>query len=407
MKPLNLSDNPDDDEETLSFLPNDPPINITVSTNSNGNKNNTKRKRHQQQHDSKSRNRERRNHPSFPSKRKSSGFCLPWMVESILFMMIIASVVVIKALHRAKVYGFDRESNMVVEEWNDLKLDDIDQWCLNKNVTDCKCSNPLTPMPRYNHHTWTHAFHQNVRAARNSKKDRSFRDLDVVFLGDSILEGFNGMKFGKEIPHKQNNKLVFQSLFDVDKGGQLDGLILAIAGDKSPNLLWRIQNGEFPVSLKTKVIWLLIGTNDFLKDDLDYCSEDVTLMGIKRVVGEIQTRVPEVLIVINGLLPRAGKGMKGRLYNDDGETTIMDAIDNVNEKLKNFCSLDDGLHYFDAKAIFVDTNMELGEENKISYFIPTSKMNDYLHPTTLGYESWGKKIIDELHSLTDGDLING
>ena len=225
MKPLNLSDNPDDDEETLSFLPNDPPINITVSTTNNSDK---RKKHHQHQHGDQNRNRKRRLY----RKRQSTGFCLPWMIESILFMMIIASVVVIKVLYRAKVYGFDRKSNVDVQEWRDLKIKDIDQWCLNSDVADCKCSNPLTPMPRYNHYTWTHAFHQNVHAARNSRKDRSFRNLDVVFLGDSILEGFKGMKFGKEIPHKQNNKLIFESLFDVDKGGQLDGLILAIAGDK-------------------------------------------------------------------------------------------------------------------------------------------------------------------------------
>ena len=174
---------------------------------------------------------------------------------------------------------------------------------------------------------------------------------------------------------------------------------------KSPNLLWRIQNGEFPVNLKTKVFWLLIGTNDFLKDDLDYCSEDVTLMGIKRVVGEIQLRMPETLIVINGLLPRAAKGREGRLYNNNGEITIMDAIDNVNEKLKSFCALDDGLHYFDAKDVFVEIDKEQGEEDKISKFIPSSLMKDYLHPTPLGYQNWGKKIIDELHNLSDGDLI--
>ena len=211
MKPLNLSDNPDDEEETLSFLPNDPPMNITVSTNKNNN--DTNRKRNQQKHDGKSRNRKRRNHPSFRPKRKSSGFCLPWMVETILFMMIIASVVVIKALHRAKLYGFDKESE-IVHQWNDLKLEDIDHWCLNKDVTDCKCSNPLTPMPRYNHYSWTHAYHQNVRAARNIKKDRSYRDLDVVFLGDSILEGFNGMKFGNILIPSFRIKIPFSnSLF--------------------------------------------------------------------------------------------------------------------------------------------------------------------------------------------------
>lgn len=45
----------------------------------------------------------------------------------------------------------------------------------------------------------------------------------------------------------------------MDSGGDYDGLALGIAGDKSPNLLWRLQHGEMPKNLKSKVFWLLIG----------------------------------------------------------------------------------------------------------------------------------------------------
>ena len=168
-----------------------------------------------------------------------------------------------------------------------------------------------------------------------------------------------------------------------------------------------------------------VGTNDFLKDGLENCSEDVVLMGIQRVVGEIQSRKPESMIVVNGILPRAEKGNEGMLYvnsngngndkldggdDNDGDSTIdvMDAIDGVNKKLKEFCGTHDNLHYFDAKDIFVEAKEELQTEgNVVEYSIPQSLMADYLHPTSLGYQKWGRKIVDEIRSLVDGELVIG
>ncbi len=197
--------------------------------------------------------------------------------------------------------------------------------------------------------------------------------------------------------------------------------MLLFFATQSPNLLWRLQNGELPTKLTPKIFWILIGTNDFLKDGLDHCSEDVVLMGIKRVVGELQSRKPKSTIVINGILPRAEKGREGMLYgsgsddidgegggdgNGDSAIGIMDAIDAVNAKLSEFCDTHENLHYFDGKDIFVETKEELQTEGKVvEHFIPQSLMADYLHPTSRGYQKWGRKIVDEMRSLLDGQLV--
>lgn len=158
-----------------------------------------------------------------------------------------------------------------------------------------------------------------------------------------------------------------------------------------------------PKKLKSKVFWILIGTNDFLKDDVEYCSVDVVLMGIKRIIGEIQIQKPEATIVVNGLLPRASKAVDGRLYSKNkDEISIMDGIDSVNQKLREFCDLHESLHFFDAKDIFID-NKESVTEGSFQY-IPQYLMSDYLHPTALGYQRWGVKIIEELRTLIDGRL---
>ena len=139
-------------------------------------------------------------------------------------------------------------------------------------------------------------------------------------------------------------------------------------------------------------------------------------MGIKRVVGEILYRRPEAIIVINGILPRANKMMEGRLYHDESDDnnkkkTVMNAIDNVNRQLKEFSNRHENLHYFDAKEIFIDTKEETGDVGHIDIdkevsteFIPQSFMVDYIHPTALGYQNWGLKIVEELHTLIDGNL---
>jgi len=334
---------------------------------------------------------------------------------------------------------------ILITKWgDDLNLDDIEHWCLDPNITTCQCANPLMPMHRHGHKTWTRAYLDNVHFAHmfqqflvkaKTSKANKFSSgivLDVVFLGDSITEGWRGTSFGQPIPEKQENVDIFHAYFNSSRsnssnssssssssvrigGGQLDGLALGIAGDKSPNLLWRLQNGELPEMLTAKVFWVLIGTNDFLKPvavavaeeggqnvvAVDQCSEEVVFMGIRRVVEEIMIRKPKSMIVVNGLLPRSDIG--GRLYKE-GEKTVMDAIDIVNHRLKDYCNgQSNNLEYFQASDIFIDTNASLGEE-KYGKYIPTDRMNDFIHPTPLGYKLWAEKIREKVKSLTDETL---
>jgi hypothetical protein len=60
---------------------------------------------------------------------------------------------------------------------------------------------------------------------------------DVVFLGDSITEGWRGTSYGIPVERKQDNLEVFQSLFrggGTERSGDnsLSGLALGISGDR-------------------------------------------------------------------------------------------------------------------------------------------------------------------------------
>ena len=39
-------------------------------------------------------------------------------------------------------------------------------------------------------------------------------------------------------------------------------LVLAISGDQTQHLLWRLQNGEWPSSIPTATVVVMIGTNN-------------------------------------------------------------------------------------------------------------------------------------------------
>lgn len=156
-------------------------------------------------------------------------------------------------------------------------------------------------------------------------------ELDIVFYGDSITEQWNGRWLGNEITSKSKIESIYRQYFDpfpsrppsTEEGGEdeddefhtnsqnnknlnmnlssLKGLALGIAGDKTTNLLYRLQKGgELPDQLQSKVYWLLIGTNDLSQN----CSEDIVILGILSIVQEIRLKKPDSIVVINGLLPR-------------------------------------------------------------------------------------------------------
>jgi len=355
MKPLTFSGNGNSttDEESMSFLPLD---NAGPKTKNN---------------------------------RSRGKFCLPWMLEYIAFMILILCAVLLKVLHG----HLTRHSAGEVAQWENLRLDNIHNWCLNENTEACFCASPLTPKSRHGHRTWTQAHLQNIKDAAR-RRDYS---MDVVFLGDSITEGWKGTSFGQAVEHKKDNVQVFESMFDSKKGGDLNGLVLGIAGDKAPNLLWRVQNGELPESLEAKVFWILIGTNDFLKDGLEHCSAEVVVMGVKRVVEEVRILKPNATVVINQILPRAPGTHYGLLYEDKETTNVTNAIKKVNSELTVFCDQYDNVDCFDASDIFIRHNTTFN--GVAGEYIPNDLMKDHLHPTTEGYIQWGQKIVDKLHEI--------
>ena len=99
----------------------------------------------------------------------------------------------------------------------------------------------------------------------------------LIFYGDSITEGWAGTSFGNPPPkHRlwnENNhedeqiRQLFQSTFGSEspwgKRALKQPLVLGISGSRTYDLLWRLENGEFPTSQ------LLVKDNDEAENDND------------------------------------------------------------------------------------------------------------------------------------------
>lgn len=194
--------------------------------------------------------------------------------------------------------------------------------------------------------------------------------MDVIFLGDSITEGWSGSFYNKPDARVAGALHVFQSLFSKYHGGHYDAMTQGISGDTTPNLLWRIQNGEIGRSLGTisgiedelhpeeeeeeraspassLVFWVLIGTNDLGNTG---CSADMVILGIIRIVEELRFRQPSAIVVINGLLPRTSDH-DGFLLQTKGKMPVLwPVIQTINTELKRYAANREQVEYFESDA---------------------------------------------------------
>ena len=183
-------------------------------------------------------------------------------------------------------------------------LNSIEHWCLHDNddanTINCQCDNPLEPTSKTSSQDWNKAHEQNIDLLQQTAQQLNDQQLDVIFIGDSITEQRRGTILGQPNNEYTAIKEEFDMTFTKDKGGDYNGIALGISGDTTTNLLWRLIHGEMPSQQNPKVWWISIGINDLLKNN---CSEDIVILGIKRIVEEIQNAQPNATIVINSILP--------------------------------------------------------------------------------------------------------
>ena len=175
--------------------------------------------------------------------------------------------------------------------------------------------------------------------------------VPLLFLGDSLTYAWG-----------LDGRQVWQSDF-----APLDAVAFGIGGDRTGDVLWRIEHGEVPADVRTVV--LLVGTNDLASGS----GADATADGVVACVRAIAAHAPKATIVVLGLLPR-GAG--------HADTAIRKSVAEVNARL---AKLDDGknVRYLDLSPAFVDSAGAVRPE----LYHP-----DLIHLSAAGYQAWADML---------------
>lgn len=157
--------------------------------------------------------------------------------------------------------------------------------------------------------------------------------------------------------------------------GQYSVLNLGFAGDRTQNVLWRLQNGAVD-GLSPKLITLLIGTNNVHGDKhYDPYPPEEIFQGIEKIVSELRSRLPESQIVVFSIFPR----------KEGPENDRAMAVNKLLPALAN----DKNVTHIDLNKTFLD---EQGRLNQELY------SNDGLHLNAEGYVQWFAALLPILEN---------
>ena len=237
---------------------------------------------------------------------------------------------------------------------------------------------PSTPSPRTRYTAKTSAlqsawtrFHEELarRAAAYAPTQKP-----LLLLGDSITEAWLGTSMDEDSERARGCPQVLEQKFP-----DYSPLVLAISGDQTQHLLWRLQNGEWP-SVPSATVVLMIGTNNLGRGHLP----GETARGVVAVVNDILRRLDGASrLVVLGLLPRGdGSRILKRLCpprcDKQGApySSFMPAVSKVNSDVQQAISElnDQRVVYADCGAAFLDAAGEVRER----------LMPDRLHPNAEG-----------------------
>lgn len=335
--------------------------------------------------------------------------------EVILGMILISSITlaVTGAIEAYEHRNENTNKHTIRHDYSDiqsaleLKLGNVDHWCLDGTDKHCPmCDDPTNGVSRAETKWWGKVFMKNVMMSQNYLQTHD--GIDVIFLGDSNTEARVGTLKGLDgsvAEHKNREGTVkrgrledtlyrshkkFEKYFDKRSGGRFNGLALGIAGDTSPNLLWRIQNNEMG-NLQPKVWWINIGMNDIVYSN---CSEEIAVMGVLRIVEELLFRKnqnDDSTIVINSILPVATRSSLS-LEGPHIRNNYWSAIKLVNERLNKFAKKHKRVKFFDVGDMMTEHRGH-NRYMKREYFI------DLVHLSVEGQEELAKAQADFLTSL--------
>jgi len=183
-------------------------------------------------------------------------------------------------------------------------------------------------------------------------------NVDLVFIGDSITQGWEG-----------RGKGVWAKYY-----GKRNTVNLGIGGDRTQHVIWRLDNGNLK-DITPKAAVIMIGTNNSGNNSSKEIAD-----GVAAIVKQIRTKSPKTQILLLGVFPRGSNNADKRRQVNEGANRI-------------FSKLDDGkyVHYLDIGPKFLQKDGTLTREI----------MPDLLHLSQKGYTIWAESIEAKLANLLD------
>ena len=212
-----------------------------------------------------------------------------------------------------------------------------------------------TPKPRARAYPWMSLAQWNTRHDAMLQRAREGR-VDVLFLGDSITEGWG-------------NNAVWQKHYAARNAANF-----GIGGDTTQNVLWRIENGAL-VGIAPKVVVLLIGTNNL---GLHQDSPENVARGVAAILASLRRQEPQARVVLLGIFPRDAQ--PGTRHRRD--------ITDINARLAGLAD-GDSIRFLDFGGKFLAADGTLSREI----------MPDYLHLSEKGYALWAEAMEPTLAEL--------
>lgn len=214
-----------------------------------------------------------------------------------------------------------------------------------------RMSNATVPAEKLGQKRWAQRHKAKVAEAAEGGHD-------IVFIGDSIIQGFEGA-----------GKAAWKSLTDGKKA-----LNLGVSADRTQEVLWRLMNGELE-GVDPELFVLMIGTNNTGHNQEP---AENTADGVRLIVELLRDRSPEAQILLLSIFPRGEMPENPlRKINNDINLIIKDLADGEN------------VHWMDMNGVFLDENGVL----------PKSVMPDSLHPKEKGYSMWAEAMAPEIERL--------
>ncbi len=187
------------------------------------------------------------------------------------------------------------------------------------------------------------------------------KPCDIIFIGDSITQGWLG-----------TGKAVWDKYY-----APRHALDFGIGGDKTQNVLWRLNNMDIQ-DLKPKVAVVMIGTNNVENNAHEIAD------GVKAVLANTQAAFPGVKIILVSILPNA---------------RATDKMMQVDSLIKNFAD-DSAIYYLNLVPLMPPVTTTTADGQIDTNWKGIGK--DHLHPDATGYQIWADAMEPLLTKLLAG-----